>query len=426
MRTQAALALALSLSTIAAGQEAPPADPVQPAAPDGLVVRQGFRVATVIPKLSDARFMEFDDRGHLYVSRPGPGQIDTFKADGGRYEPLGAFVTGYKSVHGLHFKDGWLWFTRSGSVHKARDTDGDGVADEVVDVLKDLPEGGHWWRSIYVVDDGFFTSIGDSGNITDQTATERQKIWKYSPDGSMRSLWCSGIRNTEKLRYRPGTTELWGLDHGSDWFGQPIGDTQGNQPITDINPPDEFNLYTKDGFYGHPFVTGNRVPRYEFLSRTDIHELAAKTTPPEWPVPAHWATNGFCFVDPVVNQRTRGLPADMEGDAIIACHGSWNRSKPGGYCIARIRFDQDPRLGGHPVGMEKLVSGVDDKGKVRARPADCVQAPDGSIFFTSDMGGRVYRLTWAPSTAIDLLAPLPAPAAPAPPPSPERPDGPPR
>jgi glucose/arabinose dehydrogenase len=423
MRTHALLALGLALSTVAAAQDGPGVATAPPA-PDGLVVREGFRVTTIIPRLSDARFMEFDDRTppHLYVSRPGPGQIDTFTYENGTYQPLGVFVKDYKSVHGLHFKDGWLWFTRSGSVHRARDTDGDGVADEVVDVLKDLPQQGHWWRSIFVVDDGFFTSIGDSGNITDQTGTERQKIWKYSLDGSMRELWCSGIRNTEKLRYRPGTTELWGLDHGSDWFGQPIGDAQGNQPITDLNPPDEFNRYTSGGFYGHPFITGNRVPRYEFMGRPDIHELAAKTIPPEWPVPAHWATNGFCFVDPEINRRTRALPGDMEGDAIIACHGSWNRSARAGYCIARIRFDHDPRLGGHPVGLEKLVSCIDEKGKVRARPADVVQAPDGSILFSSDLNpGRVYRLT-----RDRTGQPLPAPAAPAlaPPPPPKEPDAP--
>ena len=366
-------------------------------APDGFTVRDGFQVNVAIPALNGARFMELDDKGTLYVSRP-QGDITAFKSKGdGTYEKLGVFISGKPSAHGMCFHDGWLWFSTSGAIFKARDTNGDGVADETIEVTHDLPKGGgHWWRSILVTDDAFYTSIGCSGNITDDTATERLKIWRFALDGSGKSLFASGLRNTEKLRLRPGTSEIWGLDHGSDDFGQPIGDKPGSdQPITDLNPPDEFNRYVQDGFYGHPFITGNRVPRYEYLDRKDIHDLAARTIPPEWAVGAHWATNGFCFIDPAVNGKTGGLPADCGGDAFICCHGSWNSSKPVGYCVARIRIDHDPKLGGHPVGLEKIVSTLDPAGQVKARPVDCVQAPDGSILFSADVPGRVYRITWS-------------------------------
>ena len=131
----------------------------------------------------------------------------------------------------MDFKDGWLWFTQSGSVWKGRDTDGDGKADEEIEILKDLPSGGgHWYRSICVTDNGFFTSIGDSGNITDLTDSDREKVWFYDLDGSGKKLWCGGIRNTEKLRMRPASSDLYGADHGSDWYGKPLGDSEGNQP----------------------------------------------------------------------------------------------------------------------------------------------------------------------------------------------------
>ena len=366
------------------------------AQPDGFTVREGFQVSIAIPAFPGARFMELDDKGTLYISRP-KGDITAFKAKGdGTYEQLGAFITGKPTAHGLCFHDGWLWFSTTGAIFKARDTTGDGIADETVEVTHDLPKGGgHWWRSILVTDDAFYTSIGCSGNITDDSGTERLKIWKFALDGTGKSLFASGLRNTEKLRLRPGTTEIWGLDHGSDDFGQPIGDKPGSdQPITDLNPPDEFNKYVQDGFYGHPFITGTRVPRYEYQDRKDIHDLAAKTTPPEWAIGAHWATNGFCFIDPALNDKTKALPADCSGDAFIACHGSWNSSAPVGYCIARIRFDHDPKLGGRPVGLEKIVSTLDKSGKVLARPVDCVQAPDGSVLFSVDVPGRVYRLMW--------------------------------
>ncbi len=382
--------VALSVLVLAASQAC--AEP-----PDGLWVREGYSVAVAVQDLPGARFMEFGEGGTLYVSRPESGDIVTFSDTGGELRRIETFVTGYRSVHGLHFYDGWLWFTTSGSIHRARDTDADGKADEVVDVLKGLPRGGHWWRPILVTPEGFYTSIGDSGNITDETGTDRQKLWFYTPDGSDRRLFSSGIRNTEKYRLRPGTREVWGFDHGSDWFGRRVGDTDGNQPVTDLNPPDELNLYVEGGFYGHPFVVGDRLPRYEYMDRPDINELTSKTTAPEWSVGAHWACNGWTFVDPALNERTGAFPADHGGDIFVAAHGSWNSSKPVGYCVARVLFDHDEGSdrAGRPVGLVKIVSGVDERGRARIRPVDCVQAPDGSILFSSDSPGRIYRITHA-------------------------------
>ncbi len=365
------------------------------------IVRTGYRVSVAVNELPAARFLEFDDKGTLYVSRPDRGDIIALRdtdADG-VYETRADFITGKQSVHGMSFHDGWLWFATSGSIHRARDTDADGKADEIVDVVPigTMPmKGAHWWRSLFVTTDGFYTSIGDGANISDQRETDRQKIWKYTLDGASKSLFASGIRNTEKLRYRPGTAELWGFDHGSDNFGGLIGEAPGTQAITDSNPPEEFNLYIQGGFYGHPFLAGNRVPRPEYIDHKDLPGLASETIPPEYNVPAHWAVNGFAFIDPVVNERTKAFPADHAGDAFIAAHGSWNSRVPVGYCIARVLFDD-----GKPYGLLKIVTTIDsNNGVVWARPVDCAVAPDGSVLFSSDApAGRVYRVRWAGEAA---------------------------
>ncbi len=391
------LLLLFTSHAFAQDAEAPPGPPTPPA----FKVRPGYTLTVAADDFSAARFMEFDDKGTLFVSNPG-GEITSLRDtnNDGFYETRGTFSRNMKSVHGLCWANGWLWFTTSGVVWKARDLDQDGAHDELVEVTKDttLSQGGnHWWRSILVTRTHFFTSIGDSGNITDESETDRQKIWRFNLDGTGKALFASGIRNTEKLRFKPGTDEIWGVDHGSDNFGKLLGERTGSvQPITDMNPPDELNKYVEGGFYGHPFITGNRLPRYEFRERRDIVDLAKKTIVPEWNFDAHSAANAFCFIDPAINTKTKAFPEDHNGDLFVACRGSWNRTEKAGYNITRVLFD---KWTGNPYGSQIIVSTLDPKGKTLARPVDCVQAPDGSVLWSCDETNMVYRLKYTGAAA---------------------------
>ncbi len=184
------------------------------------------------------------------------------------------------------------------------------------------------------------------------------------------------------------------MDHGSDWFGREVGDKEGEQPITDYNPPAEMNKYIQGGFYGHPFIVGNRVPRYEFMKRPDIIELAAKTIVPEWCGGAHYAPCGMMFY--TGNQ----FPAEIKNDAFVAYHGSWNRSVKSGYQVTRVLFEN-----GKPYGELPYVKFLTDDQKVLGRPVDVIQAPDGTLFISDDGNktvdgykqNNIYRLKYVGS-----------------------------
>lgn len=386
----------------------PPAPGSVPLAPEieRFTVREGFRVTLAADAINAARFLEVDDKGTLYVSRPSLGDIIAMTdTDGdGYYESRTTFISDHRSVQAMRFRDGELWFATTNAIKRAKDTNGDGVAEEIVDVIPadQLPGGGmHWWRSLLITEDAIYTSIGDSGNITDESTTDRQKIWKYNLDGTNKTLFASGIRNTEALRVRPGTGDIYGFDHGSDSYGMALGEVDPqSQPITDLNPADEFNKYVQDGFYGHPFLTGNRVPRLEYLQKPDLVAYAVRTVAPALNLPAHVAPNGFIFVE--AREGPRAMPKEMAGDALVALHGSWNSMIKVGYAVSRVVFDNDEKLGGSPIGMVTLVSTKradplwDDPHNVEvlARPVDCVQAQDGTVLFSSDTNGRVYRIEW--------------------------------
>jgi len=378
----------------------------------GYSVRAGYELTPAADPVPGGRFLEFDDRGNLFISCPNFAHVLMLSdTDGdGFLETRRIIAEGpdLQSVHGLCFHrapDGtrWLWIAPTDSIHKVRldNLPPEGELPERLTVIPSgrLPEGGsHWWRSLLVTDAHLYTSVGDSGNITDESNSERQKIWRFDHEGGKKTLFVSGIRNTEKLRLRPGTSEVWGIDHGSDNFGAPYGESRRTYgPVTDFNPFCELNHYTQGAFYGHPFVTGYRLPRAEYAfgdnKRRDILDIADRTTVPEFVFGAHTAANSFTFLDPARCGPNHSMPADHAGDLFVAARGSWNRRELAGYFVARVLFDS-----GRPYGMLEIVSTLADDGETHSgKPIDCAHAPDGSVLFSVDTtpgtrDARIFRI----------------------------------
>ena len=117
--------------------------------------------------------------------------------------------------------------------------------------------------------------------------------------------------------------------------------------------------------------------------RDDIIQLADKTIQPEWLVHAHWAVCGFCFI------KGDYLGKDHAGDVFFAAHGSWNSIKPVGAVVQRLMFD---KLTGKPYGSQTIVDCVGPDRRL-SRPVDCVEAPDGTILFSSDEPSGVFRIS---------------------------------
>ena len=105
-------------------------------------------------------------------------------------------------------------------------------------------------------------------------------------------------------------------------------------------------------------------------------------TVPEWLMPAHCSANSLTFYNGDQIPRAHG-------DIFVAQKGGWNATAKVGYCLSRILFEN-----GHPYGELKMVNFLKDGTEILGRPADCMQAPDGSLLFSDDFGNKVYRLKY--------------------------------
>jgi glucose/arabinose dehydrogenase len=101
-------------------------------------------------------------------------------------------------------------------------------------------------------------------------------------------------------------------------------------------------------------------------------------------LPAHSAPLGLVFV------KSDKFPSDWQGDLLVAYHGSWNRSEPTGYKIARFKKGTNGKY--EYVG--DLVSGWLSDGKVSGRPVDLKFGPDGALYVSDDYAGVVYRIEY--------------------------------
>ena len=85
------------------------------------------------------------------------------------------------------------------------------------------------------------------------------------------------------------------------------------------------------------------------------------------------------------------FPQDYEGDAFVALHGSWNRSKRTGYKVVRIKLDEGVPRGEY---QDFLTGFVTSDANVWGRPVGVVVAHDGALIVSEDGNGTLWRITW--------------------------------
>ncbi len=360
-------------------------------------MRPGYELSVVLDQINKPRFLAFVSNGILFVSSIAEGTIyECADIDGdGYYESAVPFITGKDPktrLQGVQYYKGWLYFAQLNSISRARDVDHDGIADEEELIIgpDKLPTGkatGHRWRALLIHKDRIYTHVGDQTNATDEPidASERKKIWSFAMDGSDKREFASGIRNSEKLAIRPGTDEIWGVDHDVDMMGWKMeGENHAveGQPITDHNPPAELNHYEEGKFYGHPWIVGMNMPNLMFIDHPKLMDYARMATVPDWIMAAHSSANSLTFY------TGKTIPNGY-GDAFVAQKGGWNATKKTGYCLSRILFEN-----GNPYGEQKMVDFLASESEILGRPVDCVETVDGSILFSDDTGNMVYRLKY--------------------------------
>ena len=106
--------------------------------------------------------------------------------------------------------------------------------------------------------------------------------------------------------------------------------------------------------------------------------------PPVHAFRAHNAPLGMTFI------RGTKLPADYRGAALVALHGSWNRTEKDGYKVVSLHWPE----GGGAIEERDFLWGLELNDDVIGRPVDVVEGPDGAFYVTDDYARTIYRVAY--------------------------------
>ena len=341
-----------------------------------LSVPDGLSVDVFAEDLGNARMMATGPDGAIYVTRRKEGDVLmlTDSDDDGRADDR-KVVAKKDAMHGIEIDGNTAWLMTVNDVYRTTIQD-DGSFGELEKIATGFPSGGqHPNRTLALgPDDALYVSVGSTCNACGETEKLSATMVRMSRDGSEREIFASGLRNTIGFDFEPQTGELYGFDHGIDWLG-------------DDEQPEEFNHLQQGMQYGWPYVYADS-------------QLNPQDVPPEG-TSKQWAEQS---VEPMLMWTPHAAPMQMRfyesdalgatyrGDAFVAMRGSWNRKPPSGYEIVRVDFDE-----GEPQSIEPFITGfvqqTDDGWQQIGRLAGLTVAKDGSLLFSDDENGVIYRVS---------------------------------
>jgi glucose/arabinose dehydrogenase/mono/diheme cytochrome c family protein len=249
----------------------------------------------------------------------------------------------------------------------------------------------------------------------------RGGIWRYDANKTSQAFspaerFATGIRNAEGFGI-DSAGRIFVTQHGRDQLYTNWPERYKPQQEATL-PAEELLLLKLGGDYGWPEcyydgLQGKLVlaPEYGGDGRKKVGPCAAKSAPIA-AFPAHWAPNAMALYD------KKQFPAHYRHGVFIAFHGSWNRAPypQGGYNVVFQALSGDQASGQCEVFADGFAGAVKSPDQAAHRPSGVAVGPDGSLYVSDDVRGRIYRIVYRGGSGADSNAaftPCPNASAPA-------------
>ncbi|HVO98521.1 MAG TPA: PQQ-dependent sugar dehydrogenase [Bryobacteraceae bacterium] len=317
--------------------------------------------------------------GDIFMADTGAGTVRIYRGITAEGKPRESSVyASLPAAFGMDFyppgpNPQWVYVSNTTMVVRYAYKNGDLKASgEPEKLISNIPGGGHSTRDLVFSKDGkrLFLAVGSASNNNDNQAEfRRANILEYTPEGTFLGIYAAGIRNPVGLAVNPDTGELWASVNERDNLGDNL-------------VPDYVTHVERGGFYGWPwfYIGGNQDPAHAGKHP----ELKNKVILPDVLIQAHSASLGMTFYDGEM------FPAEYQGDAFAAEHGSWNHSQGSGREVIRIPIEKGRASGVY----QDFLTGFTTNGTSWGRPVGVAVASDGSLLVTDDGAKVIWRVSY--------------------------------
>jgi glucose/arabinose dehydrogenase/mono/diheme cytochrome c family protein len=237
----------------------------------------------------------------------------------------------------------------------------------------------------------------------------RGGIWRYDANKTSQAFspaerFATGIRNAEGFAIAAADL-IFVTMHGRDQLH--ANWPQFYKPEEEATQPaEELLLLRRGGNFGWPecyydAIQGKLVlaPEYGGDGGKKVGPCATKRAPIA-AFPAHWAPNAMALYD------KQQFPAHYRNGVFIAFHGSWDRAPypQGGYNVVFQGLAGERAAGRCEIFADGFAGAVESPGEAQHRPSGLAVGPDGALFVSDDVRGRIYRIVFRGGAGTEAAA----------------------
>jgi glucose/arabinose dehydrogenase/mono/diheme cytochrome c family protein len=248
----------------------------------------------------------------------------------------------------------------------------------------------------------------------------RGGIWLYDANKTNQTFspaerFATGIRNAEGFTI-DSSGRVFVTQHGRDQLRANFPDLYKPDQEATL-PAEELLLLKAKGDFGWPECYYDAfaeklvlAPEYGGDGGKAIGVCANKIAPIA-AFPAHWGPNAMALYN------KEQFPARYRNGVFIAFHGSWDRAPyaQGGYNVVFQQLAGDRASGQCEIFADGFAGAVESPAKAEHRPSGLAVGPDGSLYVSDDIRGRIYRIVYrgGPEGGAAKITPCPSATAPA-------------